>query len=734
MTWGLRGQPWLISLAGYGSLALVLTWPLAIHLATVVPHDLGDPLLCTWILWWNAYTMPLTSAWWNAPMFWPMSGALALSEHLLGVSLVASPLQWLGADPVTAYNIVFLLSFPLCAVAAHALAFTLTARHDAAAVAGLAFAFNPYRTSHLPHLQMLWTFWMPLALLALHRYARDARLRWLVVFATMWVGQALSSGYFLLFFPVLTALWLAWFLACRRDLPQLIRVAAAWAIGSVLLLPIVVPYQRVHQRLALQRSLYEIRSFSADVSAFAAASPLAPASRLLRAGAAEQELFPGIMVVGLIVVAVTASLWQTRREPASYRRLQTILGAAACGLVVLALLAPSVMPWQLHVAGITIVSVTTTIKPLTAAIWCLVLALAVDGRLARAWRARSALAFYVCAAAVMYVLSFGPEPSFLGEPFWYKPPYAWLMELPGLSSVRAPARFAMLAELCLAVAAALAFASIRVLLPRRFAAVAAVIALCGIAADGWIQALPLVAVPPRFASLESTQEGAVVELPLGDTTGDLAALYRSIYHHRPLVNGYSGFEPVHYTILRLAVERDTAALDALTSDGPLTVLEVSSGRVTTIEAAAHAEPAPTGHSLSILAATADGTVVGQRPLVDGDPMSRWISGAPQHGTETLTIDLGSSRHVDGVTLSIGPYLGDFPRVLTIETSEDLRTWKLQWSGRGATKAVAGALRDPRTVPLTFGFASAAARWVRLRQLGTDPKFPWSIADLTVSGR
>ena len=167
MTWGLRGQPWLISLAGYGSLALVLTWPLAIHLATVVPHDLGDPLLCTWILWWNAYTMPLTSAWWNAPMFWPMSGALALSEHLLGVSLVASPLQWLGADPVTAYNIVFLLSFPLCAVAAHALAFTLTARHDAAAVAGLAFAFNPYRTSHLPHLQMLWTFWMPLALLAL---------------------------------------------------------------------------------------------------------------------------------------------------------------------------------------------------------------------------------------------------------------------------------------------------------------------------------------------------------------------------------------------------------------------------------------------------------------------------------------------------------------------------------------------------------------------------------------
>ena len=54
-------------------------------------------------------------------MFWPMSGAMALSEHMLGLSLVATPLQWLGAEPITAYNILFILSFPLCAIAAHAL-------------------------------------------------------------------------------------------------------------------------------------------------------------------------------------------------------------------------------------------------------------------------------------------------------------------------------------------------------------------------------------------------------------------------------------------------------------------------------------------------------------------------------------------------------------------------------------------------------------------------------------
>src|SRR5437667_9274158 len=153
----------------------------------------------------------------------------------------------------------------------------------------------------------------------------------------------------------------------------------------------------------------------------------------------------------------------------------------------------------------------------------------------------------------MYVLSLGPEPSFLGAQFWYKPPYAWLMQLPGFSNVRAPARFAMLAELCLAVAAAISFTRIRALLPRQFAASAAVIALCGVAVDGWIHALPLVAVPPRFAPLESIQEGAVVELPMGDTLGDLAALYRSMYHRRPVVNGFSGFVPVHYVLLRVVI-------------------------------------------------------------------------------------------------------------------------------------------------------------------------------------
>src|SRR5207249_9944839 len=134
------------------------------------PRDLGDPLLSASILWWNAHVVPLTDRWWNGFAFYPSTGTMAFSDHRLGVSLIASPLQWLGCSPIAAYNVTLLASFPLCAVAAHGLGFTLTKRHDAAAICGLAYGFNPFRIAHIEHLELLMAFGMPTALTALHLY------------------------------------------------------------------------------------------------------------------------------------------------------------------------------------------------------------------------------------------------------------------------------------------------------------------------------------------------------------------------------------------------------------------------------------------------------------------------------------------------------------------------------------------------------------------------------------
>ena len=77
-----RLAPWLVALAGYAAITLAITWPLATHLSSALTHDAGDPALATWILWWNAHNLPLTTPWWNAPAFWPARGVLSFSGHV----------------------------------------------------------------------------------------------------------------------------------------------------------------------------------------------------------------------------------------------------------------------------------------------------------------------------------------------------------------------------------------------------------------------------------------------------------------------------------------------------------------------------------------------------------------------------------------------------------------------------------------------------------------------------
>jgi len=80
-----RHAPWVLAAAFYVTLTVVQTWPLVTKLSEVLPHDFGDPGLNAWIIWWNAQAVPLTERWWNAPIFFPSSGALAFSETLLGL-------------------------------------------------------------------------------------------------------------------------------------------------------------------------------------------------------------------------------------------------------------------------------------------------------------------------------------------------------------------------------------------------------------------------------------------------------------------------------------------------------------------------------------------------------------------------------------------------------------------------------------------------------------------------
>ena len=259
----------------YVALTLLVTFPLVLHLRTAVPHDLGDPLMSASILWWNAHVPPLTERWWNGFAFFPATGMLAFSDHRLGMSLIASPLQWLGCGPLTSYNLAFLATFPLCAIAAHGLVLTLTKRHDAALIGGLAYGFNPFRVAHFSHLELLAAFGMPAALIALHLFLRERRVKWIAVFAAALSIQALCASYYTLFFSVLLALWMLWFLRLR-DWRLGVAIALGCACAAAVIGPVAFGYWRIHQQYGFHRGLFEIRLYSADVTSLVTASPLLP--------------------------------------------------------------------------------------------------------------------------------------------------------------------------------------------------------------------------------------------------------------------------------------------------------------------------------------------------------------------------------------------------------------------------------------------------------------------------
>ena len=484
----------LIAFAGYSALALLMTWPLVLHLTSTVPHDAGDPLLSAAILWWNAHVLPLTRRWLDGFFLYPAGGALALSDHRLGLSPLATPLLWLGPVRWRPHH-PLLATYPLCAIAAHGLVFSLTKRHDAATVCALAYGFNPFRVEHIPHLELLAAFGMPAALWALHRFDDTRRPKYLAAFTAALIVQGLCASYYLLFFMVFVALWVLWFVRWR-DWRMLAAIGAGCAACAIVLSPIAVEYSRVHEQFGLSRGMAEIVLYSADAISIFVASPLiALWGWTAPFGGIETRIFPGLTIMILAALGLGAAV--RRRAPGTAARAlqvrwnaSTLLLAAACVPAVVALVTAAYGPWVLHLGPITM-SGKDVFKTLSLVALAIAGSVALSARARDAFHRRSRFAFYLLAAMVLFLCAMGPQPRFLGYQILYEPPYAWLMRLPVFEDgVRAPARFGMPVALALSVAAGLAFSRLT-RKGTRGTAVALAVAVTGVLADAWVPVMPL---------------------------------------------------------------------------------------------------------------------------------------------------------------------------------------------------------------------------------------------------
>ena len=381
--------------AVYAAVTVVLLWPLWSRFVRPSRTTPATPYVNTWILWHGSQTVPLSQAWWNGPMFFPMKNSLALSEVLLSLLPISSVVQAITGNPVAASNAAFALSFPLSGVAVYLVTRELTGRHDAAVVGGLAYGFGPVPGgATVAPAGPVRNHSAPLVFLGLHRYEKDRNWKWLVLFGGAWLAQILANGYALFELSVLVALWIVWFL---RPLRSALPVLAAWLVASLPMVPILLEYSEVHSALHLVRTINEIKRFGVGLAHLLAASPpLAVWGGRLGAARPETAAFPGLTLIVLAIVARAAErrvrAGQAARQGGWQRACVTVSAVAA----LVAMSVYVVGPWALGP-----LTVSGFQKPFSIAVAARLGAFLGSSWTRRMWADRSAAGFYLLAMAAM---------------------------------------------------------------------------------------------------------------------------------------------------------------------------------------------------------------------------------------------------------------------------------------------------------------------------------------------
>ena len=515
-TW-LRGWRWGALVAALYVLAtIVMTWPFARHIGDSTVAAV-DPVWGIWANRWVQHQLVSDPRnLYQANIFYPLANTLGYSDAMVANAVLTAPIFWLTGNAILTNGLLTLATFPLAAGGMYALVRRLSGNRAAAFLAGLAFAFVPFRFAHIRHAHLLGHAWTPWVLVGLLALAEKRTWRWAVGFGLLLAVQALTSVYlmFQVALPLAIAL-LVVIVAERRARSW--RFAAtfgvALALAALLVVPTYLPYLAVRDEQGLQRTIYEAEYWKGLPS-----SHLKPwNSRLWRW--TNQQTWQDLR---LRASGTAYGNGYNDDEDAIFSGGLALLGA----LVGLA-------GWR---------------------------------------RRRFATGLLILIGVAAFILSLGPSlgpraylPSIQpGPPL----PYKWLFDhATVLRATRVTARYGVVVNLAVVALAGLGVAwSWERLAPRwrdprrRSRAAFGLTALLALLLLGelWTWPIPTEAIDTSDAAaapyrwLAEQPDGPVMEFPAspaalkGGTTGQTNVelmMYWSTIHWKPLVNGYSGFFP-----------------------------------------------------------------------------------------------------------------------------------------------------------------------------------------------
>jgi hypothetical protein len=313
------------------AISLVFNHRIVTHPKSLITGGLGDSLLWVWELGWQHHWLTHGGDFWTSNQFYPAADNYAFGETLLGYfpfSVFAGDGQY---DNVLLYNVLFVLSFALAFAGGYLLVKQLGSNWQGALLAGVVWAWAPWRLSHIAHLNVLSTGGLALALWALakgHGFTfrgerGETKPRWVVAgwLIAAWqvsIGWAIGLPFVYLMAVVGIAIaFYTWRLGRRMILANAVGAVAFLGIAYWL----VVPFLRVRSEYGFTRTWHEIELFSPPLSGLWTApyetwlwveTAFNNEAALPREGTGEMLLFPGLAVVVLGIVGLFFSAWTWR--------------------------------------------------------------------------------------------------------------------------------------------------------------------------------------------------------------------------------------------------------------------------------------------------------------------------------------------------------------------------------------------------------------------------------------
>lgn len=777
--------------AGIGLLfllaTLIMTYPLWLQMGSVI-NDPEDSLLNTWILAWDVEQIKSLKGdhFFDAHIFFPHQKVLAYSEHLFSLSLIALPINLLTGNPILAYNFTLLFAFFMCGFGMYLLAFHFTSDHWAAWVAGIIFAFAPYKFAQLCHIQVVSAWAIPLTFWAFHNFWRTKRLGYWIALIVFYLFQVLGNGYFALYLTLFLGSAFFYFLITDKrfgDRKTLFLLLLFMVIVFGFAAPFFYPYVAVRKEMGFVRS----DLFWADLTSYLASGPFNRVYGKISAPflRPEGELFPGLIALLLGYIGIRHSRNGQRghmdpgvREKGGIRRLNRWFWILILLLILVSVAVIVSGGWAGNLWGIPF-SAKTPKGFVLAMVVLVMIRLGYDPNFRKRVRERClgpadrTLRFYFWMGIGAFLFTLGPEIHFFGLEIFPLGPYELLRRLvPGFDGLRVSSRFFIFVLLSLALFAALGFKALHRGMGNPSAKALLVVLPLLMLIEYLAVPLPIFPVPtgkdipPVYSWLKKQpDDGAVVELPLPKPWIEMARIeaprvYFSIYHGKRLFNGYSGyFPPVYLEMLErmaegfseerikdfqalglkyLVVHRDQLAQEEqglmehllrhpslkwrASFEGDQVFEILPGGR--------EEEKRPfRGNRFLIKGVQISAGVHGDRAysVMDGKKETYWGTGRGQEAGDFILLDMGTPRTVGGIVLYGGKAWDHYPRGLLVEGSLDGNKW-FEVIRKDPFKPPITAFLTPSDFFFTLSFPAVSARWLKITDLQSHPK-EWRIGEI-----